>query len=812
MVDMRFVVACLLLLVHYSCGTLTVGNTTVKCRVKERLSLLSLKRGFVDPDGCLASWGSSENHTDCCTWHGVSCDSRTGHVDALDLSGCDLEGTISPSLAKLHHLTNLDLSFQNFSPAKFPDSILSLKRLQYLDLSFTNLTGNIPPNLGYLSRLQTLRLKENQLEGGIPKSLALCHLTELDLSQNSLSGQLDDFVASFNHCANTSLLILDLSYNRFTGSVPNFSRFSLLEILSLSNNQLNGTVNDGIGLLSKLTELELATNFLHGVITETHFSRLSLLESLDLSLNNLEFKVSPDWIPPFQLWNINLRSCKLGPGFPNWLLTQKWGWSLDISNAEISGMMPSWFWNISFLYVKLSHNQMTGEIQNFQLKNGCPALTLDLSSNLFKGSIPSKLSDGALALFLSDNKFTDASTFLCPNETLHLKILHLSNNQLSGMLPNCWKYFKSLAFLDVANNSLYGEIPTSMGSLINIQSLHLGFNKFSGEIPFSLHRCTKLAVFDAVGNDFSGLVPHWIGDGLRELSVLILRSNMFFGSLPLNICNLRQLQILDLSMNNISGSLPKCLNHLSALKNQTNFDEIWYAFAKRSLDDIPVLSSKEDIATLVWKGKMSKYQSILRLVKSIDLSCNMLMGEIPSELMDLVELVALNISRNMLSGQIPATIGQLKSLDFLDLSRNHLSGHIPSELSQVDRLGVMDLSHNNLSGEIPHGTQLQSFDPSAYEGNAHLCGAPLPKCPTSPTQDHPNDEDSEEDEQIFCRGFFISSSIGFGTGFWGICSLIFLNKSFRYAYFRLMSGIQDKVYVIVAVNVAKLRRWRRGSI
>ncbi|XP_028773186.1 receptor-like protein EIX2 [Neltuma alba] len=189
----------------------------------------------------------------------------------------------------------------------------------------------------------------------------------------------------------------------------------------------------------------------------------------------------------------------------------------------------------------------------------------------------------------------------------------------------------------------------------------------------------------------------------------------------------------------------------------------------------------------------------------------MLMGEIPSELMDLVELVALNISRNMLSGQIPATIGQLKSLDFLDLSRNDLSGRIPSELSQVDRLGVMDLSHNNLSGEIPHGTQLQSFDPSAYEGNAHLCGAPLPKCPTSPTQDHPNDENSEEDEQIFRRGFFISSSIGFATGFWGICSLIFLNKSFRYAYFRLMSGIHDKVYVIVAINVAKLRRWRRGS-
>ncbi|XP_028773175.1 receptor-like protein EIX2 [Neltuma alba] len=533
MADMRFLVACLVLLVHYSCEALAVGNTTVKCRVKERLSLLSLKRGFVDPRGCLSSWRSSENHTDCCTWYGVLCDSQTGHVDSLRLDQCNLEGTISPSLAELHHLKYLDLGFQNFSPTKFPDSILSLKRLQSLDLSFTNLTGNIPFNLGYLSRLQILDLQGNHLEGGIPKSLALCNLIDLDLFDNSLSGQLDDFVASFDHCANISLQNLDLSYNRFTGSVPNFSRFSFLERLYLSNNQLNGTVNDGIGLLSKLQFLDITNNFLHGVITETHFSRLSQLESLGLSLNNLEFRISPDWIPPFQLADIDLRSCKLGPGFPNWLRTQKSGSSLDISNAEISSTMPSWFWDLSFKSMNLSHNQMTGEIQNFQLGNGSLAMNLDLSSNLFEGSIPSNLSHTALALFLSDNKFTDASTFLCPNETVVLEILDLSNNQLSGVLPDCWKYFESLALLDVANNSLYGEIPTSMGSLINIQSLHLGFNKFSGEIPLSLNKCTELVDFDAVENDFKGLVPRWIGDGLKGLSILILRSNMFFGSLPL---------------------------------------------------------------------------------------------------------------------------------------------------------------------------------------------------------------------------------------------------------------------------------------
>ena len=114
-------------------------------------------------------------------------------------------------------------------------------------------------------------------------------------------------------------------------------------------------------------------------------------------------------------------------------------------------------------------------------------------------------------------------------------------------------------------------------------------------------------------------------------------------------------------------------------------------------------------------------------MKSIDFSNNKLIGEIPSEVTDLVELVSLNLSRNDLIGPIPATIGQLKLLDSLDLSQNQLNGRIPDSLSQIAGLSVLDLSNNTLSGKIPLGTQLQSFNTSTYEGNPELCGLPLLK-------------------------------------------------------------------------------------
>ncbi|KAI3523455.1 hypothetical protein L1887_01599 [Cichorium endivia] len=111
----------------------------------------------------------------------------------------------------------------------------------------------------------------------------------------------------------------------------------------------------------------------------------------------------------------------------------------------------------------------------------------------------------------------------------------------------------------------------------------------------------------------------------------------------------------------------------------------------------------------------------------IDLSSNNLTGQIPYELTNLHELNALNLSKNALSGEIPRKIGQMKKLLSLGLSRSSLSGRMPSSMSEMSLLNDLDVSFNNLSGRIPTSTQLQSFDPSRYDGNTQLCGLPLTK-------------------------------------------------------------------------------------
>ncbi|POO00614.1 LOW QUALITY PROTEIN: LRR domain containing protein, partial [Trema orientale] len=176
-----------------------------------------------------------------------------------------------------------------------------------------------------------------------------------------------------------------------------------------------------------------------------------------------------------------------------------------------------------------------------------------------------------------------------------------------------------------------------------IKTLHLGYNNLTGDIPSSLINCTELVVLDVGENKLSAPVPTWISN-ITNLVILGLRSNHFYGSIPSSLCNIQNLQLLDLSSNNLSGSLPNCLGNFTAMKTsgsvKMNIEQDYvvkldYAFATS-------MGIYQDEILLVWKGKLSKYGSILRLLLSIDLSSNNIMGEIPREITKLVGLQAHN--------------------------------------------------------------------------------------------------------------------------------------------------------------------------
>ena len=88
-------------------------------------------------------------------------------------------------------------------------------------------------------------------------------------------------------------------------------------------------------------------------------------------------------------------------------------------------------------------------------------------------------------------------------------------------------------------------------------------------------------------------------------------------------------------------------------------------------------------------------------VAALNLSDNLLVGEIPAKLGELTNLGGLYLNDNALSGTIPVELGGLANLLELNLSDNKLTGGIPLELGNLANLGSLYLHNNRLTGEIP---------------------------------------------------------------------------------------------------------------
>ncbi|KAM3747369.1 hypothetical protein ACB098_05G029900 [Castanea mollissima] len=109
---------------------------------------------------------------------------------------------------------------------------LILDMVSALDLSFNNLTGEIPPTLGQLSSICAMNLSYNQLTGSIPKSFSnLTQLESLDLSHNNLSGEIPSVLTDL-----TFLEAFNVNHNNLSGKVPNIKQFSTFEKSSYEGN------------------------------------------------------------------------------------------------------------------------------------------------------------------------------------------------------------------------------------------------------------------------------------------------------------------------------------------------------------------------------------------------------------------------------------------------------------------------------------------------------------------------------------------------------------------------------------------------
>ncbi|XP_061962283.1 LRR receptor-like serine/threonine-protein kinase RPK2 [Populus nigra] len=613
--------------------------------------------------------------------------------------------------------------------------------LNFSGTSTTRLSGTLPESIQNLPYLRTLVLSHNCFSGEIPAgSIAkLSFLEVLELQGNNFSGKIPQQISTDLH----SLRFLNLSFNSFTGDIPaTLIGFGKLRVIDLSNNRLTG----GMQLVSSskclfLRHLKLSNNLLENNIPKD-IGHCKNLRTLLLDGNILQGPIPAEigQLPELRV--------------------------LDVSTNSLTQTIPKELGYCRKLSVLVLTNS-----SNFVGDNAGTGGSLDgfrLEFNAFEGGVPQEvLMLPSLQILWAPRANLDGRLPDNWSDSCSLRVLHLGQNSLRGVVPKGLVMCKNLTFLDLSSNYLTGDLPMQLQvpcmiyfnvSQNNISGAVPTFGKGScdtsiisygqdpnffyvediqiayANIPFwgshtllgSMAGADFVIVHDFSWNHFVGSLPLFsVGEEFlvsknRTSYRLLLSSNGFTGSLPgklVSNCNDLLSFSVNLSTNHMSGEIPDMLLNCLPLREFEAADNEISGFLAPSIGNLRMLRCL-DLRRNRLSGSLPNELGNLKFLKSVLLGMNNLTGEIPSEFGQLSSLTVLDLSHNAVTGSIPVSLTSAKNLEIVLLNNNDLSGEIPPPFSNISSLVVLNVSFNNLSGHIPH---LQHpIDCDWFRGNIFL--------------------------------------------------------------------------------------------
>ncbi|KAK4706835.1 hypothetical protein R3W88_033552 [Solanum pinnatisectum] len=334
-----------------------------------------------------------------------------------------------------------------------------------------------------------------------------------------------------------------------------------------------------------------------------------------------------------------------------------------------------------------------------------------------------------------------------------LQRLVLSQNEITGSIPDSIYNMSALQTIDFGLNKLSGTLPSDLGRGIpNIELFLCGGNNLSGFISASISNSSRLAMFDLSDNSFTGLIPKSLGNleylehlnlelnnfisdpslsfltsltNCRKLRVLALGYSPLDGVLPASVGNFsKSLQTFEAPACKLKGVIPKEFSNLTGLihmslqyneltghipntvQGMLNLQQL-YLFDNKIEGSIPdIICNLQNLGALDlsenhFSGSVPPCLGNMTCLRELYLANNKLDSRLPSSLGSLQDLIEFDVSFNLLRGEIPLESGNLKAATLIDLSNNYFSGKIPTTLGSLDKLINLSLAHNRLEGPIP---------------------------------------------------------------------------------------------------------------
>ena len=554
-------------------------------------------------------------------------------------------------------------------------------QLNFLGLAANEFSGGIPDEIGRLTGLEFVYVSGNRFEGCVPD--AMRQINDNDFSGTGL------LYCGFNPSDPDDRAVLVMLYNATNGDNWTINEGWLSDqplatwhgvdvdaegkviILSLRENNLNGTLIPEIGNLTALTQLELPENRLTGTIP-AEIGNLTLLYDLHLSHNELSGNI------PKEIGNLTALT------------------NLDLASNRLTGAIPAEIGNLKLLhYLGLARNRLSGNIPA-ELGQLTALTGMELGWNDLTGTIPTELGNltNLDRVYVGGNGFEDCIPepwrLIEKNDFSRLDILYcganLSDPDDAAVLVKLYNATNGDEWHD--NDNWLSDQPLAAWYGVDVDAegkvteLELWYNNLSGTLIPEIGQLDQLTSLTLSDNELSGPIPSELGN-LDLLEGLSLSYNNLTAQIPVEIAELDKLWSLHLNDNEISGRIPAVFGNLSNLGY-------------------------------------------------LDLSGNNLTGTIPRQLAGLTSITDLSLASNKLTGDVPTWIGDLPELRELSLSDNRLTGDISTISPNLGHLEAFSIAGNNLSGCLP--ATLREIEKTDFIfSSLNYCDEPPKRPPTTPT-------------------------------------------------------------------------------